>query len=74
MDWEEEYHLEKKRRLYYQDIVYRVCLVLDRFVGKRVACGTAESPTTEVEVAINKLWESYKRHKQSIPEKMVGET
>ena len=44
--------IEKQRRVYYQDIVYTVCNVIDRWkrhnlVG--VACGTASEPSHEVQ-------------------------
>lgn len=46
---------EKSRRVYYQDIVYHVCNVLDRLYPseKHVACGTVNSPTTNVQTMMD---------------------
>lgn len=61
---EEREELDKLRRefnarIYYQDIVYHVCNVLDRIDGKRVGgglvCGTLETPTQEVQERMDKL-------------------
>ena len=49
---------EKKRRIYYQDIVYSVCNVLDiddRHSGNVIVCGTAEEPCSDVETRIQQL-------------------
>ena len=45
---------EKARRVYYQDIVYAICLRLDLIgsPGKRVVCGTVEEPSQEVQEAM----------------------
>lgn len=40
---------EKNHRVYYQDIVYRVCNELDRVLVGRTVCGTADSPATQVQ-------------------------
>ena len=44
---------EKKRRVYYQDIVYAVCNSLDRCFAKRkgslTVCGTIEEPSRQVQ-------------------------
>jgi len=49
---EEETSDEKRRRIYYQDIVFHVCYGLDLIDGKKpghgIACGTVDTPTTEV--------------------------
>ena len=50
--------LERKRRVYYQDIVYAVCVAIDKICerpptkGMSLACGTAENPTTAVKDAM----------------------
>lgn len=47
--------VEKKRRVYYQNIVYSVCNSLDRIFAKRISrgegvvCGTIDTPTTQVQ-------------------------
>jgi hypothetical protein len=52
---------EKRRRVYYQDIVYAVCNELDRAFAKRVTrgegtvCGTVDSPTTQVQDLLREL-------------------
>lgn len=49
---------EKRRRIYYQDIVYNVCNTLDYLAGNtasngaRIVCGTADSPATGVQDAM----------------------
>ena len=50
---------EKKRRIYYQDIVYDACNQLDQFQrsggrskSERIACGTVNAPCKEVQEAL----------------------
>lgn len=50
---------EKKRRVYYQDIVYDACNQLDQFQRRegrsksaRIACGTVDAPCREVQEAL----------------------
>lgn len=47
---------EKARRVYYQSIVYHVCVELDRMLGlsgpRAVVCGTADNPTSGVQTAL----------------------
>ena len=44
---------EKNRRIYYQDIVYKVCNLLDKHYDRRpgtgLVCGTIEEPSSEVQ-------------------------
>ena len=44
---------EKDRRIYYQDIVYKVCNLLDKYhdrgPGTGLVCGTVEEPSNEVQ-------------------------
>ena len=47
-------YTEKDRRVYYQNIVYDVCDLIDIYrrshgVRKRVVCGTVEEPSVEVQ-------------------------
>lgn len=57
----EEKPTEKQRRIYYQDIVYQVCSVLDGLEGRNlikgdlIICGTVEQPSTEVQDVAKKL-------------------
>ena len=55
--WKAKYEDEKRRRVYYQDIVYNVCSQLE--YGKPrtplVCCGTVDTPTTQVRDAIKEL-------------------
>jgi len=50
---------EKDRRVYYQDIVYHVCKILDQIDGKEpgkgIVCGNAKNPTAEVQNRMSKL-------------------
>lgn len=48
---------EKKRRVYYQHIVYSVCNMLDQIDGRHhcIVCGTAEEPCNNVEAKIQQL-------------------
>ncbi len=47
---------EKAARVYYQTIVYEVCNVLDALRGDgKIVCGTVETPTSEVQVAMKRL-------------------
>lgn len=56
--WEAAVGEEKRRRIYYQNIVYHVCNSLDRIFGKRttrgewIVCGTIDEPTGQVEAAM----------------------
>ena len=50
---------EKERRVYYQDIVYRVCDSLDAFDGNvhdsGLVCGTADDPRTQVQDRLDQI-------------------
>lgn len=47
---------EKDRRIYYQDIVYKVCNALDKLTpGKHIVCGTIEEPSTDVQDRVEEL-------------------
>jgi len=52
---------EKDRRMYYQNILYHVCLCLDRIDNKSrgngIVCGCIEAPSTEVQERMDKLVE-----------------
>mgnify|MGYP001617058531 CR=1 FL=1 len=54
-----ELEVEKKRRIYYQDIVYAVCNLLDRLdekkPGQGIICGTVESPSAAVQDRLRTL-------------------
>jgi len=56
---EEATNEEKKRRGYYQGIVYAVCNALDAIDGKKpgngIVCGTFDEPSSIVELRINKM-------------------
>jgi len=56
---------EKARRVYYQDIVYYVCNVLDKIDGKHVGhglvCGTLKTPITEVQDRMDRLEQELRR-------------
>ena len=43
---------EKDARIYYQNIVYAVCNVLDKINSNRIVSGTLETPSTEVQDTI----------------------
>jgi len=50
---------EHSNRIYYQNIVYHVCLVLDKYKNKRVVCGTSRSKSTEVEETLQEILDKY---------------
>lgn len=45
---EQLYFEEHQRRIYYQDIVYKVCDLIDRKLGGRTVCGTLETPNRDI--------------------------
>lgn len=64
---------EKRRRVYYQDIVYAVCNQLDRAFGKLVTrgegtvCGTVDQPSTQVQDLVKELVDrDYLRAKKEV--------
>lgn len=46
---------EKERRIYYQDIVYKVCNLLEKATGSKIVCGTVEEPSTQVQSILERL-------------------
>ena len=49
---------EKERRIYYQDIVYECCRLLDggvRSGGEVIVCGTKDNPSTELQERIQEM-------------------
>ena len=47
---------EKERRIYYQDLVYHTCNVLDHlYPGKPIVCGTCASPSEELQESLSRL-------------------
>jgi hypothetical protein len=57
---ESRYIAEKKRRVFYQDIVYDVCNQLDRYrgktkIGERLLVGGPEEPTGDVQLALSEI-------------------
>lgn len=50
---------ETRYRVYYQDVVYAICNLLDKANGHTpghgIVCGSADSPTTEVKVSVRSL-------------------
>jgi len=57
------YEAEKFRRMYYQGIVYSVCNWIDSIDGKKgtgIVCGTYETPTEEVEEALERIGKKLK--------------
>lgn len=59
---------EKRRRVYYQNIVYRVCNELDRIIKGSVVCGTVNDPSNQTEEAVTLLVEtllSYQNEKET---------
>lgn len=60
VDWlKQQMDIEKKRRVYYQHIVYSVCNMLDQIDGRHpgncIVCGTAEEQYNDVEAKIQQL-------------------
>jgi hypothetical protein len=64
----EDLREEKEARIYYQDIVYHVCNVLDKMDGKKpglgIVCGTSKTPARNVQERMDKL---LKGGEQQIP-------
>ncbi len=57
---------EKARRVYYQDIVYCICTLLETAgftdPGKQIIrCGTVENPSTELQDKVRKLINGHQR-------------
>ena len=50
---------EKSRRVYYQNIVYEICRIVDQATGKSgtdyTICGTVENPSDELQKAVRAL-------------------
>ena len=46
---------EKERRIYYQDIVYVVCNIIDQELGTKLVCGTVDEPSTEVQDKLSEI-------------------
>ena len=46
---------EKERRIYYQNIVYQICNMLEVYLGYTPVCGTVDNPTTEVQDTLKKV-------------------
>jgi hypothetical protein len=57
---------EKRRRVYYQNIVYDVCNRLDAVLGGKTVCGTVDSPTTQVVERLNTILDERSGHGQAI--------
>ena len=57
---------EKRRRIYYQDIVYEVCNHLDCFNNRTTVCGTAEEPSNEVQLGMSGLLYAHKLQAEQI--------
>jgi hypothetical protein len=67
---------EKKRRIYYQNIVYAVCTELDKMIPGTAVCGTLLKPSTDVELrmaAVRVLWQAMPVEAQQAALKLVGE-
>ena len=56
-------YTEKDRRIYYQDIVYKVCNLLDKHYGRKLGtglvCGTIDEPSSEVQNELASLLNEY---------------
>lgn len=46
---------EKNSRIYYQDIVYALCNMVDKHYGNRTVCGCFTEPSTELQTRVNEL-------------------
>lgn len=50
---------EKDRRIYYQDLVYEICRLIDvangNMPGEGIVCGTVEEPSTQLQQAVTVL-------------------
>lgn len=50
----------KEKRIYYQDIVYAVCNIIDNYNKSSVVCGTVNNPSTEVQDTIEDVFNRLK--------------
>ena len=61
---------EKNRRTYYQDIVYKVCNLLDKHYGRKpgtgLVCGTIDKPSSEVQDELATLLNEHSALKREI--------
>ena len=69
---------EKNRRIYYQDIVYKVCNLLDTHYGRKpgtgLVCGTIEEPSSEVQDELATLLTEHaalKRENEALKDKLM---
>ena len=46
---------EKRRRVYYQEIVYFVCNAIDSIFAGTVVCGTIEEPSEQVQKRVTQM-------------------
>jgi len=66
---------ERVQRMYYQDIVYDVCTILDRMFlntisnGKSIVCGRFGEPTNEVQEGVERLGKKVSELNQLLAEK-----
>lgn len=65
-------YTEKDRRIYYQDIVYKVCNLLDKHYGRKpgtgLVCGTIDEPSSEVQNELATLLNEHAALKREIVE------
>lgn len=59
---------ERRRRVYYQNIVYSVCDTLDALSGGTIVCGTVKEPTGEVQQATKQLADKAERLTERLAE------
>jgi hypothetical protein len=67
---------EKKRRIYYQNIVYAVCRELDKMIPGVTVCGTLLEPSSDVELrmaAVRVLWQAMPEEAQQAALRLVSE-
>jgi hypothetical protein len=62
----DEREQEKARRLYYQNIVYEVCLTLDATSNQDIICGNVDTPTTYVQDWVKALRERLTAQEQEL--------
>lgn len=63
---------EKERRIYYQDIVYSVCALLDNHYGRKpghgIICGTIAEPSSETQTVLSSALDELTRLKAELAE------
>lgn len=80
-EWTKKLADEKERRIYYQDVVYRVCNLIDRAAGRNarigtgVVAGTIDNPSQDIDRTLSGLFKELSdlRRQDDVQEKSLAE-